>query len=188
MIEERLKELRVTARCGIDHTIPYDCTEGLIDLAQATRPGRMLEIGSDRGVSTEVFLLFAGHVTVLDPWIHGEDRLEAFLTRVGHYPNLTWARGFSPSCLRIMPRESLDMVYIDAVHEYQPIIDDIQAAWPLVKPGGWIAGHDYWPPVNYIDIIPAIDGLFGKANVRTFADGSWLVRRPDKFPTIGGLE
>ena len=187
-IEERLAELRVTARCGIDPSLPYDNVAGLIDMVSELRPGNVLEIGSDRGVSTEVFLLFSGHVTVLDPWIYGKNRYDDFMARCGGYSNLTVIKGFSPFELHKLAPASFDLVYIDAVHEYLPIIRDIQAAWPLVKAGGWISGHDYWPPVNYIDIIPAIDGLFGKANVRLFSDSSWLVKRPDKLPTIGEVE
>ena len=40
--------------------------------------------------------------------------------------------------------ESLDFVFIDASHEYEDVRDDILAWYPKVKPGGIIAGHDYY--------------------------------------------
>lgn len=40
----------------------------------------------------------------------------------------------------------LDSVFIDASHEYEHISGDIQAWRELVRPGGIIAGHDFWPP------------------------------------------
>ena len=39
---------------------------------------------------------------------------------------------------------SLDFVFIDASHEYEDVRDDILAWYPKVKPGGIIAGHDYY--------------------------------------------
>lgn len=36
-----------------------------------------------------------------------------------------------------------DWVYIDAAHDYESVRDDLQAWWPLVKPGGILAGHDW---------------------------------------------
>jgi hypothetical protein len=39
---------------------------------------------------------------------------------------------------------SLDFVFIDASHEYEDVKDDILAWYPKVKPGGIIAGHDYY--------------------------------------------
>jgi hypothetical protein len=44
----------------------------------------------------------------------------------------------------------LDFVYIDAAHNYKNAVADIDAWWPLVKPGGIIGGHDFhhtWPGV-----------------------------------------
>ena len=39
---------------------------------------------------------------------------------------------------------SLDFVFIDASHEYEDVRNDIFAWYPKVKPGGIIAGHDYY--------------------------------------------
>ena len=39
---------------------------------------------------------------------------------------------------------SLDFVFLDASHEYEDVKDDILAWLPKVKPGGFLAGHDYY--------------------------------------------
>lgn len=39
----------------------------------------------------------------------------------------------------------LDSVFIDACHHYAECCADIQAWRALLRPGGILAGHDYWP-------------------------------------------
>lgn len=44
-----------------------------------------------------------------------------------------------------------DIIYIDAAHEYWPVLMDIEAYWPLLKDGGFMFGDDYadwWPGVK----------------------------------------
>jgi SAM-dependent methyltransferase len=36
-----------------------------------------------------------------------------------------------------------DFVFLDDDHDYQPVLDEIDAWWPLVKPGGLLTGHDW---------------------------------------------
>jgi hypothetical protein len=36
-----------------------------------------------------------------------------------------------------------DLIYIDAAHEYDPVIRDLEAYWPLLTPNGVLFGDDY---------------------------------------------
>lgn len=40
---------------------------------------------------------------------------------------------------------SIDFLFLDAGHEYEDLFTDIDAWYSKVKPGGIVAGHDYYP-------------------------------------------
>src|SRR5690606_817074 len=46
---------------------------------------------------------------------------------------------------------NVDLVFIDALHDYESVKQDIRLWWPKVRIGGMIAGHDFnhkWPGVE----------------------------------------
>lgn len=77
-----------------------------------------------------------------------------------------------------------DFVYIDADHSYNGVSRDIRLWWPLVKPGGYLAGHDYceWPshPVK-MGVIPAVDEFVAANGLTVHVDGEtdWFVQKPE---------
>lgn len=147
----------------------------LLSVLAYTHPRSVLEIGSYRGVSTEVFLLHCQEVMCIDPWpddgIHRE-----FLMRAGCYPNLTFIKGKSPDDLELLVtdyKDHFDMVYIDGDHSAEAVIKDIDIATKFVRSGGYIAGHDYAGPATP-GVKEVVDATF--KNVKTFSDMSWATR------------
>ena len=53
-------------------------------------------------------------------------------------------RSYSVEASTKFEDKSLDFIFIDACHEYECVIADLNAWFPKLKPGGWIAGHDYY--------------------------------------------
>ena len=53
--------------------------------------------------------------------------------------------------------ESVDLVMLDANHEYEHVLADLKSWWPKVKPRGWICGHD----VSKKGVSRALDEYFG---------------------------
>lgn len=53
-------------------------------------------------------------------------------------------RQLSTAAAQSIADGSLDFVYLDAGHDYASISEDLQAWAPKVRPGGILAGHDYW--------------------------------------------
>jgi len=69
-----------------------------------------------------------------------------------------------------------DVLYLDAAHEEEEVLLDLNLYWPLVRPGGAMFGHDYnWPGVK-----KAVDRVLREAGVR--ARGDVLARAPVGLP------
>jgi predicted O-methyltransferase YrrM len=58
--------------------------------------------------------------------------------------NATIIRKKSMDAVKDIADESLDFVYIDAGHDYQSVRDDVTEWTKKVKPGGIVAGDDYY--------------------------------------------
>jgi glycosyltransferase involved in cell wall biosynthesis/Flp pilus assembly protein TadD len=71
---------------------------------------------------------------------------------------------------------SLDVVFIDASHNYESVKRDIRAWRPKVRPGGILAGHDYsnpdWPGVKR-----AVDNCLSDVPVRSWGS-CWYAEIP----------
>ena len=60
------------------------------------------------------------------------------------YDQITeYYRMYSVEAAKRIEKESLDFAFIDARHDYCGVKEDLEAYWPLVKPGAIMAGHDY---------------------------------------------
>jgi len=63
----------------------------------------------------------------------------------------------------MIPDISLDFVFIDAMHTYEAVKEDIRAWFPKIRSGGIVAGHDYsWDGVKKaVDEFELSSGLRG---------------------------
>jgi len=68
------------------------------------------------------------------------------------------------------------MVFIDAQHAYEPVKSDIAAWRSKVKPGGYLAGHDYgWNGPQHVK--RAVDEAFPSGVRLSGSNGStWIIR------------
>jgi len=146
---------------------------------------KMAEIGVWTGAGTKIFVKYFGKVFAVDPWEKGPEiageydmrRVEAiFDGRFLGNGRVKKIRAPSLIAAKAIDDESLDMVYIDAIHAYDGVHDDILAWIPKVKKGGFLCGHDYehrFPGVKQAVDEFAITTLHG---IKTFPDASWAIK------------
>jgi predicted O-methyltransferase YrrM len=70
-----------------------------------------------------------------------------------------------------------DFGYIDGNHEKDAVLADIEAALTLIRPGGYICGHDFGRHNLWRGVSDAVRERFGEPMERT-VDSSWIVRLP----------
>jgi hypothetical protein len=93
-----------------------------------------------RYVAVDHFLPYRDH--------HDDRRLDrqiahATLARFGD--RVEWRETDTIAGLGLEPDDSADFIYLDAGHVFWEVLGEMEAAWPKLKPGGILAGHDYWP-------------------------------------------
>ena len=91
-----------------------------------------------------------------------------------YFPNFHVMRQDSITAATCFPDGYFDMVYIDASHFYQRVLDDIAAWRPKVRPGGILGGHDYINKREGMEAKRAVDEVFPKVN--TMEDMVWWVQ------------
>jgi predicted O-methyltransferase YrrM len=129
--------------------------------AAAARPGcKFLEVGSWCGDSTVVIARVAqdcgGHVFCVDWWkgnvgtelaeiASAEDVFAVFwerIRRLGLEDVVVPIRGPSELAAQVLAPGTFDLIFLDADHSYDGILNDIRHYAPLVRAGGILCGHD----------------------------------------------
>ena len=119
----------------------------------------MVEVGVYAGESAEIFAQYCAQVYAIDPWLVGmsladgagsPEYLEmipeveqAFDERIKTIPNIKKIKAFDYEVISMFHDETLDFVYIDALHTEAEMLRQIDAWLPKIKPGGAIGGHDF---------------------------------------------
>ena len=76
---------------------------------------------------------------------------------------------------KYFPNGYFDLVFIDASHFYEDVLDDIKLWLPLIKVGGVLTGHDYGSR-RHVGVKKAVDEIFGVNNISLLSksEGVWL--------------
>lgn len=75
---------------------------------------------------------------------------------------------------------SIDIVFIDALHTYEGVKEDLEAWIPKVKIGGIISGHDYMGMKIHEGVTTAVNERFGEKNIKTGPDVTWWIRKTEE--------
>lgn len=135
---------------SISSAVTAEETVALCDLA---RGNRVLELGAWTGYSTVALASVAERVTSVD-WHLGDDHAGSFdtweiftfnLERYGVAARVEAVRARFEDALPDMAAQGrvFDGCFLDAHHSEESVTRDIGLALPLIKPGGFLAFHDY---------------------------------------------
>jgi len=186
--EEKIKELLMTPRMFYaDYDIRYNQLKGLKMLIDEYLNDNsvMVEIGSFAGVSSELFALHCKELYCVDLWdpyweITDKQRIEfaefSFDKISKNYENVYKVKKSSVEASKDFKDGSLDLVYIDAAHDYDSVRQDILTWLPKIKKGGFIAGHDYRYDPN-IGVYEAVNDIFvNDYKINLFPDSSFIIK------------
>jgi hypothetical protein len=168
--------------------------------------GSAVEVGVDEGLFS-AYLLEHWHgqrLISVDPWLEMrpddyvdvcntsqasmDENYQTTRRRLAPFGDRSdiWRETSVEAASRVTPR-SLDFVYLDARHSYEGVTEDLEAWFPLLRPGGIMAGHDYNDGV-FIEgvhgVRSAVDEFFAARAIpvrHTFTDvpnASWIARVP----------
>lgn len=147
----------------------------------------MVEVGSFAGESAEAFASMdqVSRVWCVDPWEGGYDdsdiassedfsEVEKQFDRVMERSDgkIMKFKGTFGDFLSFHREFTFDIVYIDAMHSYESVMEDIKTAI-LFRPE-FISGHDYNPEF-WPGVVKAVDEMLGSPD-RLFDDTSWIRR------------
>lgn len=150
--------------------------------------GRIAELGVQWGYNAAAMLWICrpAELWLIDGWCafaeHGTDFDQVEQQRTFDFVSQAAAaqsacrvvRERTHDAARLFADGYFDFVYVDASHRYQDVKQDIADWWPMVRPGGMLAGHDYLGQVEQAvnERFPTLDHLSGEYC------GSWAVVKP----------
>lgn len=74
---------------------------------------------------------------------------------------------------KMFPDNSIDVVYIDANHQYKSVVEDIKVWFPKVMNGGFLCGHDY----KYETVRNAVCNTLIGFEIFVFNNDDWLIKK-----------
>ena len=165
-------------------------TNGLLDLIKELGDNSdktMIEIGSFVGESTVLFAQSFKKVIAIDPFeadydpqdptsylFEFDNVYQTYLDRITVYSNIETIVDTSDNAVKELVGKEFDFIYIDGLHTYEGVKNDIKNFLPLVKKGGVIGGHDYTNRIPHlVGVYEAVNEMFGQPD-KVFGDNSWI--------------
>jgi predicted O-methyltransferase YrrM len=171
---------------------PMNRSEVLAGLAQSIDAKSYVDVGCKSGRTTGYLLsaLPELQAVAIDPWCAIPNSVEdykdwdfqqieaEFWKNVGASKDrVDMKRTTSAFAAGGVPDNSVDIVFIDAAHDYAGCLQDINLWLPKVRKGGYLAGHDFnhkWPGVHR-----AVAKMFPLLMVTVLPDSVWCVNVDD---------
>jgi predicted O-methyltransferase YrrM len=121
-------------------------------IERAPSSAAMLELGVYEGASL-AFLAVEAANSSKKIAIHGVDkfdwpagvfeRVNGWIAREELTEAVTLHKAFTKDAAKDFADRSLDFIFVDADHDSGSVYRDLVLYFPKLKPGGWMAGHDW---------------------------------------------
>ena len=175
---------------GHAYQSPLRRWEVLAGLCQQMGAKTFVEVGCKEGRTTGFLLhnLPDLRVISIDAWApvpnsaedyadwDYSDIVKKFWQNVGeHRHRIRMYELLSLAAAKHLHGEQFDIVFIDAGHDYESCLADIQAWWPLVREGGYLCGHDYQH--TFPGVMRAVAQSFPLLRVAVCPDSVWIVQK-----------
>ena len=176
-------------------------------LEELPKGGKCAEIGVWNGAFSASILDVTqpSELTLIDPWellaaqsdeerthkrhadaLYMREMFDNVSDRYGALGNVNIRKGFSAEVMESFPNAYFDWVYIDGNHQYDFVKQDIEIAFRKVRPGGIIAGDDFfWKRDDRMHVREAVlDAMraHGMTNRPTRIGQQYMIT----VPSIGG--
>jgi glycosyltransferase involved in cell wall biosynthesis len=138
-------------------------------LAKNAEGRRCIEIGSYKGKSACFMAPKATSIVCIDTFKAdngGQTQMQSLTTYVdfarntAHLNNVTPLIGMSQNVHQLLKNDEFDFIFIDSMHDYESVMNDVKNYLPKLKDGAVIMFHDYferdWPGV-----VRCVNELFG---------------------------
>lgn len=189
------------------NTFFYNGFKELCEYLKIHNVKTILEIGGYVGESLSMFKKYIGQdvlIITIDPFLNMEDENdilknqnfkiveEEFNNKTLNLSNYGKIKLTSNEAFNLFKENIFDVVYIDGLHTYMQVKNDILNFSPLLKIGGFICGHDYVIKhtqeqedffYNYegvknlrLEVKKAVDETIGQPE-KVFEDSSWLKQK-----------
>lgn len=144
------------------------------------------EVGAATGNTTKHILDFCKGIKtlyVVDDWRpipdstwDRHDLKDIFLRKVGKNTKLRILEGLSWEMAEAVPDNSLDFVFIDASHDKESVLKDLEAWIPKLKAGGMLTGHD----LHFDGVVQALEEM-GINYFESGVDNCWYAHGYDLY-------
>lgn len=157
-------------------------------LARLAQGKRVLEIGSYCGRSTIWMAAVAEIVYAVDPFDsrdtpNPKHTLDTFKDNLARYELTNKVQVCQGTSEEIVPGLTglFDLIFIDGAHDYESVKRDIALGLDRLRPGGFLAFHDYDEPTDP-GVSQAVDEILGDGAELMELTGSVAVVRPAHLP------
>jgi predicted O-methyltransferase YrrM len=131
--------------------------------------GLCVNLGTFRGRSSVIMSYYADKVITVDCYVEPSFGHSDVIQALSGYPNITPISGRTADMAAGLQDGIIDMLFVDAGHSRQDVVDDYKAYYPKLKSGAVVIFHDYKYMDGHVD-----DSMDVQGGVREIMDSGTL--------------